>query len=83
MNILGGSGMQNGGGLPPQLMQQIQQVKGIMNMANGNPMALMQNNPQFWQIMQMCQGQDAKTVFENMCKQQGIDPNAVINALKQ
>lgn len=83
MNILGGSGMQNGGGLPPQLMQQIQQVKGIMNMANGNPMALMQNNPQFGQIMQMCQGQDAKTVFENMCKQQGIDPNAVINALKQ
>lgn len=83
MNILGGSGMQNGGGLPLQLMQQIQQVKGIMNMANGNPMALMQNNPQFGQIMQMCQGQDAKTVFENMCKQQGIDPNAVINALKQ
>lgn len=83
MNILGGSGMQSGGGLPPQVMQQIQQVKGIMGMAKGNPMAILQSNPQMQQVMQMCKGQNPKTVFENMCKQQGLDANAIINALKQ
>lgn len=80
MNILGNGNM---GGLPPQLMQSVQQVKGIMGMMNGNPMALMQNNPQFARILQMCQGQNPQTVLENMCRQQGIDANALINALKQ
>ncbi len=84
MNILGNGGMPTGGGqLPPQLMQSVQQVKGIMGMAKGNPMALMQNNPQFAQVMQMCQGQNPQTVLENMCKQRGIDVNALMNALKQ
>lgn len=83
MNILGHGGMPMGGGLSPQLMQSIQQVKGLMGMMNGNPMALMQNNPQIAQVMQMCQGQNPQIILENMCKQQGIDPNALINALKQ
>lgn len=80
MNILGNGG---GGGLPPQLMQSIQQVKGIMGMAKGNPMAMFQNNPQFAQVMQMCKGQNPQTVLENMCRQQGINPQDLINALKQ
>lgn len=80
MNILGNG---SGGGLPPQLMQSIQQVKGIMGMAKGNPMAMLQNNPQFAQVMQMCKGQNPQTVLENMCRQQGINPQDLINALKQ
>lgn len=80
MNILGNSG---GGGLPPQLMQNIQQVKGLMGMTNGNPMALMQSNPQIAQVMQMCKGQNPQKLVEQMCKQQGIDMNALINALRQ
>lgn len=80
MNILGNGG---GGGLPPQLMQSIQQVKGIMGMAQGNPMAMLQNNPQFAQVIQMCKGQNPQTVLENMCRQQGINPQDLINALKQ
>lgn len=80
MNILGNGG---GDGLPPQLMQSIQQVKGIMGMAQGNPMAMLQNNPQFAQVMQMCKGQNPQTVLENMCRQQGINPQDLINALKQ
>lgn len=80
MNILGNGGA---GGLPPQLMQSIQQVKGIMGMAQGNPMAMLQNNPQFAQVMQLCKGQNPQTVLENMCKQQGINPQDLINALKQ
>lgn len=80
MNILGNS---SGGGLPPQLMQSIQQVKGIMGMARGNPMAMLQNNPQLQQVLQMCKGQNPQAVLENMCKQQGINPQDLINALKQ
>lgn len=80
MNILGNSG---GGGLPPQMMQSIQQVKGLMGMAKGNPMALMQSNPQIAQVMQMCKGQNPQKMVEQMCKQQGIDMNALINALRQ
>lgn len=85
MNILGNGGMptSGGSGLPPQLMQQIQQVKGLMGMAKGNPMALMQNNPQIAQVMQMCKGQNPQTVLENMCKQKGIDVNALMNELKR
>lgn len=83
MNILGNGGMVNGG-LPPQLMQSIQQVKGIMNMARTNPMStLMQQNPQLNQAMQMCRGQNPQKVLEQMCRQQGVDANALINALKQ
>lgn len=83
MNILGNGGMSTGGGLPPQLMQSIQQVKGLMRTVNGNPMALMQNNPQMAQVMQMCQGQNPKNIVESLCKQKGINPNDLINALKQ
>jgi len=82
MNILGNGGG-SGGGLPPQLMQNIQQVKGIMGMARGNPMAMLQNDPRFAQVMRMCKGQNPQTVLENMCKQQGINPQDLINALKQ
>lgn len=82
MNILGNGGMQ-GGGLPPQLMQQIRQVKGLMQMTRGNPMALLQSNPQFAQVMQQFKGQNPQQVFESICKQQGIDGNAIINELKR
>lgn len=84
MNILGNGNMPiNGGGLPPQMMQSIQQVKGLMGMAKGNPMALVQNNPQIAQAMQMCKGQNPRTIVEQMCKQQGIDVNALMNELKR
>ena len=83
MNILGNGSNMSGGGLPPQLMQQIRQVKGFMQMAQGNPNALLQMNPQFAQAMQMFKGQNPKTVFENLCKQNGIDGNAIINELKR
>lgn len=63
-------------GLPPQLMQSIQQVKQIMRMGD------LKQNPQMQQIMQMCQGQNPQVIFESMCKQMGVNPNDVLNALK-
>ena len=80
MNPLGSGNFNNG--LPPEIMQNIQQVKGMMNMFKGNPQAFMQQNPMLKQAMQMCQGQNPETVFRSMCKAKGVDPDAFINALK-
>ena len=81
MNPLGNGNM--GGGLPPQMQQNIQQIKGMMRMMNGNPMALAQQNPMFNQVMQMCQGQDPQKLFYQMCQQQGIDPQAIIQEFRK
>ena len=78
MNPLG-----NGGGLPPQIMNNIQQVKGLMQMANGNPMALLQNNPQMRQVMQMLQTQSPEQAFRNLAGQMGVNPNEIINQLRK
>lgn len=83
MNILGNGGTPpTMGGLSPQMMQNIQQVKGLMGMMKGNPMALLQQNPQMAQVMQMCNGKNPQAVFEAMCKERGIDANAFMSALK-
>lgn len=80
MNPLGNGNLSNG--LSPEIMQNIQQVKGMMNMLKGNPQTIMQQNPMLNQVMQMCQGKNPETVFKSMCKSKGIDPDAFINALK-
>ena len=83
MNPLGNGNSQNTtGDLPPQLKQNIQQVKGFMNMMRGDPTAMLQNNPMMNQVMQMCRGQNPESVFKNMCKQMGVDPDALINELR-
>lgn len=79
MNPLGNGHI---GGLTPQMKQGIQQVKGLMQMTNGNPMALAQQNPQLAQVMQMCKGQNPEQVFYAMCKQRGIDANAFLQELR-
>lgn len=68
--------------LSPQMMQGLKQIKGMMQMMNGNPMALAQQNPMFNQVMQMCKGQDPQQVFMAMCKQRGVDPDAILKELR-
>lgn len=83
MNPLGnGNISNNANGIPPQFRQGIQQAKGMMGMLKGNPNMIMQQNPMFNQVMQMCQGQNPETVFKSMCKQRGIDPDAFIRELQ-
>lgn len=66
----------------------IQSVKRMMNMlqAAQNPEAainmLAQNNPMMAQVIQLCQGKDPKEVFYNMCHQQGVNPDYILNQLK-
>lgn len=84
MNPLFGGGNQ----MNPQMLQSIQQIKGLMNQMKSiqNPNLAIQQmaeqNPQMKQILQMCQGQNPKDVFYSMCQQQGIDPEQVIKLLK-
>lgn len=85
MNPLANSGLSNG--LPPEIMQNIYQVRGMMKMCNGNPNAILQqigeNNPMLNQVMQMCKGHNPQEVFMSMAKQRGIDPNAILNELRK
>ena len=72
-------------GLPPELKQSIQKMKRIMNMANGNPMVALQQmagaSPQINNVLQMLKQQNQEQIFIDMCKNGGIDPQAVINEL--
>lgn len=70
-------------GLPPQIMQGIQNVKGIMNIANGNIENIAKQNPAIGQVVQMCQGHNPKDIYMNMCKQMGVDPNIILNELRK
>ena len=85
MNPLGNGNLNQSAnsGLSPQMQQNIQQVKGMMNMFRSNPTAIMQQNPMMSQIMQMCQGQNPEQVFYAMCKQKGIDPNLILNEFRR
>lgn len=81
MNPLGNG--YTGGNLPPQLKQNIQQVKQMMNMFNGNPNTLIQQNPMLNEIMQTYKGQSPQQIFMELARQRGIDPNAIINELRK
>ena len=80
MNPLGNG---NIGGLPPQMIENIQQIKGLMQMANGNPMTLAQQNPMIGQVMQMCKGQNPQQIFYAMCQQKGINPEMILNEFRK
>lgn len=73
-------------GMPPQLRQGIQEIKGFMRMMQSSPHAILQQNPMMSQLNQVAQsfkGQNLQTVYMNMCKERGIDPNVILNELRQ
>lgn len=84
MNPLGNGNLNN---IPPAMMQNIQQLKGIMHACNGNlDMAarqLSQNNPMVNQVLQMYKGQNLQSIFMTECRRQGVDPNAILNELRR
>lgn len=77
MNPLG-----NGNVLPMNLKNNVMQAKQLMNLFNGNPMQVLQQNPMLNQIMQTYRGQDLKNVFYNLAQQKGVNPDAIINELQ-
>ena len=72
-----------GSGLSPQMMQNIQRVKNMMRMANGDPNAMLQQNPMYSQLMQMTQGKNPRDVFYSMARSQGVDPDAFLRELQK
>lgn len=87
MNILNQGFMQrSAANLPPQLTQSIQQIKQMQAMCNGDMNGAIQRiiaqNPQMAQAMQMVQGQNPETIVRQMCKQKGIDCDALMRALR-
>lgn len=83
-NMMGGAA----GGLNPQAVQAIKQVKQMMNMLGAvqNPqaalMAAAKQNPALGSVMQMCQGKNPKDVFYEKCKEMGVDPESIISQLR-
>lgn len=77
------------GGLSPELMQSINQMKTIMNMASGNPNQMVEQlakqSPQFSKILQLCntKNQTPEQLFYAMCSERGIDPQAVLDQLRR
>lgn len=64
------------------------QIKNMLNMLNSaqNPQAalnmLAQKNPQMAQVMQLVQGRNPQQVFYEMCRQQHVNPDDILNQLR-
>ena len=72
----------------PQILQQLNsnglsRIQQAVQLAKGNPMALMQG-PQYQQAMNLVQqaGGDARAAFYQLAKQKGIDPDQLLSMLK-
>lgn len=85
MNPLMGM-MANAGGNNPmsaisQAMQVVNQIKQL-----GNPQAAMnilaQQNPNIKKAMDMCLGKNPQQVFEQMCRQNGMDLGQIAKMIK-
>lgn len=68
-----------------QIQRNLNAVQGIFDLvsASANPNAMLmqvaRNNPNLMQVMQMCQGRNPKEMFFAKCKENGIDPNAILS----
>lgn len=69
----------SGSGFPinPQLVQLARMMNGGMN-----PQSMISQVPQLQQVLNMCKGQNPKDVFYSMCKQQGVNPDEILNQLR-
>lgn len=82
MSMIGGMG---GGNSP---MAAMIQAIGVINQIKktGNPQAALnqmaQSNPNIKQAMNLCKGKDPQQIFENGCRQNGIDPAQFTGILK-
>lgn len=69
-------------------MNQVKQMMGALR-SSKNPQQLlinmMGNNPQFQQLLQMIRqsGKSPRDLFYQMAQQKGVDPEQLINQLKQ
>lgn len=81
MGLIGGMSGNNPMTAMAQAINVINQIK-----QNGNPQAainaMAQQNPNVKKAMEMCQGKNPQQVFEQMCRQNGIDPAQFAGMMK-
>lgn len=56
------------------------QLASMMKTAQ-NPMAMLQQNPQFAAVIQMCNGKNPRDVFIAECQRRGIDPEQAMQQM--
>lgn len=82
MSMIGNMG---GGNNPMGAMMQAMQMVNKLKQA-GNPQAaveqMAQTNPNVKKAMDMCKGKNQKQVFEDMCRQNGMDPGQFSGLMK-
>lgn len=82
MSMIGNMG---GGNNPMGAMMQAMQMVNKLKQA-GNPQAaveqMAQTNPSVKKAMDMCKGKNPKQVFEDMCRQNGMDPGQFSGLMK-
>lgn len=82
MSMIGNMG---GGNNPMGAMMQAMQMVNKLKQA-GNPQAaveqMAQTNPNVKKAMDMCNGKNPKQVFEEMCRQNGMDPGQFSGLMK-
>ena len=81
MGLIGGMGGNNPMAAMAQAINVINQIK-----QNGNPQAainaMAQQNLNVKKAMEMCQGKNPQQVFEQICRQNGIDPTQFAGMMK-
>lgn len=65
-----------------QLMNNVRNIKMLMQMSRGDPSALIQQFPEMRSVLQMAQGKDLKSLYMSKCQEMGIDPNVILNELR-
>ena len=61
-----------------QLLNNVRQVKQVMNSLRGDPNALAQQFPQLKPFI----GGNLQNVYMQMCQDRGVDPNVILNELR-
>ena len=73
------------GGNAITISPQVKQAFQMLKMAQ-NPQAMLQQiaqtNPQLANVLQMCNGKNPEQLFYSLCRQNGIDPNSILNQLR-
>lgn len=81
MGMMGNAGGNNPMSAISQAMQVVNQIKQF-----GNPQAAMnilaQQNPNIKKAMDMCLGKNPQQVFEQMCRQNGMDLGQIAKMIK-
>lgn len=81
MGMMGNAGGNNPMSAISQAMQVVNQIKQL-----GNPQAAMnilaQQNPNIKKAMDMCLGKNPQQVFEQMCRQNGMDLGQIAKMIK-